>query len=181
MANYRALRDEAHESHQARQRRWGGRMDSDEKQDRKEVASGVHKHERNMHRGEKETKLAAGGKVEGRAAGGSRLDRKGGKKGTTVNIILGGGQQQPPQVRPVPVPVRVPPPGAGGAMPPPGAGGLPPGVMPPRPPIAGMGPGVPPGGMPPGAMMPRKRGGSVKMTAGAHSGEGRLEKTRMVE
>lgn len=171
---YHEAREAAHASHKGRQRRFGGHAEDDAKQDAREVARGVHEHERHMHKGEKETKLKLrhGGEVEGRRAKGGRLDRKG-KKGTTVNIVLDGGQQQP---RPVPVPVRQPVP-----VPVPAGGGAPPGAMPPRPPVAGM--GMPPGGMPSGGapMMPRKRGGSVKMTAGSLSGEGRMEKTRMVE
>jgi hypothetical protein len=39
----------------------GGRIDL--KQDKKMVSSAVHKHEKNMHKGENETKLKSGGKV----------------------------------------------------------------------------------------------------------------------
>lgn len=74
---------------------------------------------------------------------GGRVDAK---KGTTVNINLGGAGPggAPPSMPPK---VILPPPGAGGPpMPPPGAGGppmLPPGA----------------GGPPPGAMMPPGAGG----------------------
>jgi hypothetical protein len=42
---------------------------SDLKQDKAMVASAVHKHERNMHKGKAPTKLAAGGSASKRADG----------------------------------------------------------------------------------------------------------------
>jgi len=145
----------------------GGAVDSDAKQDEREVAAGVHKHERHMHPGEKETKLRDGGHVEGshtrehlakRARGG-----KVGKKGAThVNVIVApqGGGMHPPTASPIaqPAPAMAPhPPMA-----------APPGVMAPARPMP-----------PPMPGMMRSRGGRLpRMEAGAGGGEGRIEKAR---
>jgi len=159
MTDYNATRAEAMASHAKRATMYGGQsqayasgggVHSDEKQDRALIKTILAKEEK------KEAKRADGGSVEGRARGG-RADRpKHGSK-TVVNVVAPQMPAAPP--RPVPVPVPMKPPMAGG----------PPGAMPPG--AAGMGP--PPGGPPPG--MPMRAGGG-KITGGALSGVGRLEK-----
>lgn len=108
--------------------------------------------------------LRKGGRTE-RASGG-----RVGKGKTIVNVVVSppagqGAGAVPPPAAPVPVPVPMPPaggpPAGGPPVLPPGGGGLPPGVMP----------------------MMRKRGGRITstddLTAGALSGEGRLQKVEL--
>jgi len=160
----------------------GGKAD-DKKDDKKQIKTAIHKHDKQMHGGQM-TKLKKGGQAD---SDGGRVERaKGGRtKGkTNINIIIGspgGGAQPnmpPPQVpvRPPPPPPQALPPG-----PPPGMGGPPPGGPPPGPPPGGPPPGPPPGG-PPGMPPPglRAAGGRVagyrSKDAGAGSGLGRLRK-----
>ena len=141
----------------------GGKVHSDEKEDRKLITSMLNKHEA----GEKPEGKKAGGRLDKYARGGKTK----GKHGNHVNIAI----------------VNPGPKGADAApMPPPG--GMP--MPPPRPPMAGppgmppgLPPGGPPGGMPmkPPGMMKRggkvyASGGKVGMTAGSLTGKGRKQK-----
>lgn len=142
----------------------------------------------------------------GRADGGRSGRKKSSGKGSHVNVIVAPGQSQPRPV-PVPVPAAGAGPGLGGApvvpprpmMPPPAAGapGLgPPGMVPPgvvRPPVPGMvGPMMRADGgrsgtegndaaraHAVGGKRSGKAGNGSKLTAGARSGEGRLQKEKM--
>lgn len=113
---------------------------------------------------------AAGGAIEGGPAR-PRMDRGGGKKGkkgnkgTTVNVVIAAKDDKPAMPMPIPMPGPM-------AGPPP---------MPPKPPMpmppAGGPPMPPPGAGPGGPPIPmRAAGGRLGMTAGAGSGEGRIEK-----
>jgi hypothetical protein len=128
------------------------------------------------------------GPLRGMQNPGAMMRKSGGrtKKGkTNVNVIINtapprGADMQPPPGEPggQPSPV-MPPPGAGAGLPP--GMGIPPGAGAPPPPLPGAG-ALPPGLM---AAMGRKRGGrtvvksAADLTAGAGSGEGRLQKTAL--
>lgn len=160
---FHTVKEQSAKGRAAKARAMGGKVHSDAAEDKKIV--------KKMVKPEALTGRAAGGRAPSKGKPKSK-----GKARTTVNVVVAprGGDR--------PVPVPVPASGAGGgpgAMtsrppvpPPPGAGAPPPGVGA----LAGPRP------MPPGAG-PMKKGGAVKRanggaayTAGAATGEGRLEK-----
>lgn len=150
-------------------------MREDRVEDKKMITRAIGEHEAHDHKGSGKTKLrlATGGRADddiassnlGRARGG-RSPRRGGHKGTNVNVIVaphpGGGAMPmpmgpppggPPPMMP-PHPAVMPPPGgAPMGAPPPGLGAMPPRPMP-GPPV---GAGVP--GM-------RRRGGRAGFARG---------------
>ena len=160
----------------------GGAVHSDEAADAKMDVRAVHAHERNMHKGWKETPASEIEGKEGRkhlakrARGGHTPKHKG---NTKVNVIVAPQGEKPsvPSVAP-PEPMVPHPPVAPRAMPPqmPPGGGRP-GMGMPMAPAPRPGMAIPPGAVPPGAM-PRKRGGFIPEQAGGGGGEGRINKAR---
>jgi hypothetical protein len=138
----------------------GGKVHSDEKEDKKLISKMINEHEGS----EEPEGKASGGRLDKFARGGKTK----GKHGNHVNIAILNGKGQP----------DAPPAMAG----PPG--GLP--MPPPKPPMAGppgLPPGMPPPGMKPPGMMKRggkvyARGGKVKMKGGSETGVGRLDKKK---
>lgn len=152
------IKSQAKRQADAKLKSFGGSVDA-------KIKSGIESHESRMH-GVKHR--AAGGAIDGSPAR-SRMDRggksgkKGKKGGTTVNVVIA--QKEPAGAPPMPMP---PPAGMAPPMPP-----KPP-MPPPGPPS---GPPMPPPGAGGGPPIPmRAAGGRLGMTAGAATGEGRLEK-----
>lgn len=151
-------------------------------------AKAVHKHEKHLHKGEKETKFKTGGKVGGKKTE-MRADKfsRGGSKPrghTKININVGAGQDEKKQamMQGMQLGAKM------AATPRPGAG-APVQARPPMPPPGGAPGGGMPGGMPPGGQPPManrggrfKKGGPVRVAGvphlkgGAGGAKGRLSK-----
>lgn len=142
----------------------GGKVHSDEAEDRKLFSKMLKQHEKEEMPVEGKK---SGGRLDKYARGGRAKSKSKGGHHTKINIMVAPKGPHPADgAAPAAPPL--------GASPPPGAAGLPPGL--------GAGPGGPP--MPPPGMMKRggkvkfARGGKIGMTAGAETGEGRLQKAR---
>ena len=113
----------------------------------------------------------SGGRLDKFARGGRAKSKHKGNN-TKINIVVAPKGPHPADGAAPPAPMGPPllgggpPPGLPPGGPPPGLGGPPPGL-----PAAG----GPPGPRPPGLMA---RGGRLKMTAGAETGQGRLQKAK---
>ena len=172
----------------------GGPVEADEVQDKKIVKKAFGQHDTQLHKGKKtRLNLATGGAASPMEGDESkkRLDRKprGASNAPVVNIVIADkGGEQPPMAPPPPPMMKppMPPMGGPGGAPPPGPG---PGPGAP-PPMGAMAPALATNpalkqalaarAAPPGASPMRNGGGVEGQDAGAGSGEGRLQKARLV-